>query len=97
MLKQGWMLRYMPPIAGGHGAPMMIAWGYAWAGLMLTSSAANLIVAWRMPALWPAYLAVVPMASKLVMFAAQYLSIRHVVRRRILAARAGEESQALTA
>ena len=76
---------------------MMIAWGYAWAGLMLTSSAANLIVAWRMPALWPAYLAVVPMASKLVMFAAQYLSIRHVVRRRILAARAGEESQALTA
>ena len=97
MLKRGWMLRYMPPIAGGHGAPMMIAWGYAWAGLMLTSSAANLIVAWRMPALWPAYLAVVPMASKLVMFAAQYLSIRHVVRRRILAARAGEESQALTA
>ena len=32
MLKRGWMLRYMPPIAAGHGEDIMVAFGYVWAG-----------------------------------------------------------------
>ncbi|MFL5295851.1 MAG: inner membrane-spanning protein YciB [Phenylobacterium sp.] len=85
MLKRGWMLRYLPPIASGHGDALMVAWGYAWAGLMFVSAAANLVVAWTLPALWPAYLATVPLASKLVLFAIQYASMRFVIRRKILA------------
>jgi len=94
MLKRGWMLRYLPPVASGHADGLMIGWGYAWAGLMFASAAANLVVAWTLPALWPAYLAVVPLASKLMMFAVQYASIRLIVRRKILAARAQAQAMA---
>jgi hypothetical protein len=85
MLKRGWMVRYLPPIASGRGEPLMIAWGYVWAGLMFVSAAANLAVAWWLPALWPAYLAVIPMASKIALFAVQYVSVRFIIRRRMLA------------
>jgi intracellular septation protein A len=93
MLKRGWMLRYLPPIASGHADSLMIGWGYAWAGLMFVSAAANLAVAWMLPAYWPAYLASVPLASKLAMFAVQYVSVRFIVRRKILAERALLEAQ----
>jgi intracellular septation protein len=85
MLKRGWMVRYLPPIAAGRAEGMMIGWGYVWAGLMFVSAVANLAVAWWLPALWPAYLAVVPMTSKIALFAVQYGSIRFIVRRRMLA------------
>ena len=55
---------------------------------------ANLVVAWTLPALWPAYLAVVPMASKLALFAIQYGSIRFTVRRKILAEQARARAEA---
>src|SRR6478735_4712610 len=38
MLKRGWMVRYLPPIASGRGEPLMVAWGYVWAGLMFVSA-----------------------------------------------------------
>jgi intracellular septation protein A len=88
MLKRGWMLRYLPPIASGHADQLMVRWGYGWAGLMFASAIANLAVAWFAPTLWPAYLATVPLASKLLLFAVQYASIRFIVRRKILAERA---------
>ena len=88
MLKRGWMLRYLPPIASGHADALMIRWGYAWAGLMFASAIANVAVAWMLPAYWPAYLATVPLASKLLLFAVQYASVRLIVRRKILAERA---------
>lgn len=88
MLKRGWMLRYLPPIASGHADGLMIGWGYAWSGLMFLSAVANLAVAWTQPQLWPAYLATIPLASKLALFGVQYGSVRFTVRRRILAARA---------
>jgi intracellular septation protein A len=93
MLKRGWMLRYLPPIAGGHADQLMIRWGYAWSGLMFVSAVANLAVAWGFPSLWPAYLAVVPMASKLILFAVQYASMRFIVRRKILAEMAQAQAQ----
>jgi len=96
MLKRGWMLRYMPPIARQHGEPLMIAFGYVWAGLMALTALANLAVAVALPSQWPAFIAVVPLASKLTLFAVQYTTVRFYVRRRIIAemAQAGTQAQA---
>jgi intracellular septation protein A len=93
MLKRGWMLRYLPPIAREHGASLMIGWGYAWSGLMFVTAAANLLVAWLAPAQWPAFVAVVPLTSKLALFVANYLSVHHVAKRRAMA-QAAAASQA---
>jgi intracellular septation protein A len=90
MLKRGWMLRYLPPVAQGHGDDLMIRWGYVWSGLMALTALANGVVAiWFTPA-WAAFIAVVPLASKLGLFAIQYVSLRIVIRRRIIAARQAE-------
>lgn len=98
MLKRGWMVRYLPPIAGEHGKPLMIAFGYVWAGLMGLTAAANLVVAIWFTAQWPAFVAVVPMASKIALFAFQYVTVRRFVYRRKMAeiaqARAEASAQA---
>lgn len=85
MLKRGWMVRYMPARGAGH-EDLMVGWGYAWAGLMFATAAANAAVAVALPKDWPLFIAVVPMASKILLFAAQYLSIRRTILRRISAA-----------
>lgn len=85
MLKRGWMLRYMPPIARGHGEPLMIRFGYVWAGLMAVMAAANMIIAVAFPAIWPAYTAIFPLASKLALFAIQFLTIRAYVKPKVKA------------
>lgn len=85
MLQKGWMLRYMPPIANGRGETPMIVFGYVWAGLMFATGLANLVVALAFTAAWPAFAAVVPMTSKLALFAIQYMTVRTLVRRRMLA------------
>lgn len=87
MLQRGWMLRYMPPIAAGHGEDVMVAFGYAWAGLMFVSGIANGVVAVAFTAHWVVFMAVFPTASKIALFAIQYLTMRTVVRRRVVAAR----------
>lgn len=94
MLKRGWMLRYMPPIAAGHAEPVMVAFGYAWAGLMFISAVANAVVAVAFTDHWVAFMAIFPMASKIALFAVQYLTTRAVVRRRVVAARAAPEGAA---
>jgi intracellular septation protein A len=81
MLKRGWMLRYLPPAAEGHGEAYMTVFGYVWAGLMFATGAANLVVAIWFSALWPAFLAVVPMASKIGLFAIQFVTVRTLVTR----------------
>ena len=65
--------------------PLMITFGYVWAGLMLATAASNLAVALWFPALWPAFLAIVPISSKLLLFAVQYLTVRAYVRPRVMA------------
>jgi len=85
MLQRGWMLRYLPPSAGGRGQGAMIAFGYAWAGLMFVTGVANLVFAIALPAQWPMFLAVFPMASKIVLFAVQYVTVRHFAIREALA------------
>ena len=85
MLRKGWMLRYMPPIAQGRGAGLMIAYGYVWAGLMALSGGLNLLFAIALPEQWPLYKAVFPIASKLALFGLQYLHVRAATIRQIRA------------
>jgi intracellular septation protein A len=94
MLKRGWMLRYMPPIARGHGEAIQIRFGYVWAGLMALTAVANLVVAVYFTRFWPAFFAVVPTASKLALFAIQYLTVRHFVKRKVIAQMALDRAQA---
>lgn len=93
MLKRGWMLRYLPPVARGRAEGVTVAFGYAWAGLMFTTAAANLAVAILAPAWWPAFLAVFPTASKLALFGVQFATIRRLTIRRIRAERAAATAQ----
>jgi intracellular septation protein A len=85
MLKRGWMLRYMPPIAAGHGENMMIVFGYVWAGLLAFTGVLNLVVAVWFTESWPLYKAIFPITSKMALFAVQYLSVRRIVKRKVMA------------
>ena len=91
MLRKGWMLRYLPPVAQGRGAGMMIAYGYVWAGLMFVTAGANLITAILLPAAWPAFLAIFPPVSKIALFGVQYVTVRHLAIRSARASGATEE------
>ena len=94
MLKRGWMMRYMPPIAAGHGEDVMVVFGYVWAGLMFASGIANAVVAVAFTDHWVAFMAIFPMVSKIGLFAVQYVTMRTVVRRRVMAAREVPEGAA---
>lgn len=87
MLKRGWMHRYIPPIAKGHVDDVTNAFGYAWAGLMFATGVANLLVAISFPGSWPAFVATVPMVTKIALFAIQFVTTRFFARRRIIAHR----------
>lgn len=84
MLKRGWMLRYMPEVARGRAEPLMIRWGYAWAGLMIFTGVANAVMALWFTKEWPIFVAVFPLPSKLILFGVQYASIRRAVRGQII-------------
>ena len=86
MLKRGWMLRYLPPIAGEHGKPLMVTFGYVWAGLMALTAIANLVVAVWFASQWPMFVAVVPLTSKLALFACQYITVRRFTEKKVRAA-----------
>lgn len=88
MLKRGWMVRYLPPVAKGRAEGLMVAFGYAWSGLMFLTAAANLVVAVALPASWPLFLAVFPLVSKVALFAVQYLAVRRATVRAVRAERA---------
>jgi intracellular septation protein A len=85
MLKPGWMRRYMPEIVREHGDDLVVRWGYAWAALMALTAVANGVVAVWFAKQWPLFVAVVPMWSKLALFAVQYASMRMMVGRRVRA------------
>lgn len=78
MLERGWMLPYVPPSAREHiGDEVMIGWGYVWSGLMFLTAVLNAAVAMTLSlAVWSAFIAIFPVASKLGLFAVQYLAIR---------------------
>jgi len=78
MLERGWLLPYLPPAAREYlDDAVMIGWGYVWAGLMFLTAALNAAFALAAGlAVWSAFIAVFPIASKLALFATQYLVIR---------------------
>ena len=78
MLERGWMLPYLPPPAREHlHDDVMIRWGYVWAGLMFFTAVLNAVVALSASlAVWSAFIAIFPAASKIGLFAVQYLSVR---------------------
>ena len=87
MLKPGWMVRYIPPVAIGWSRDVVNLFGYLWAGLMFATGAANIaLVLHGDPKLWAWFIGVVPIASKLALFAIQYVTTRVIVRRRMAAA-----------
>lgn len=82
MMQPGWMLRYVPPAVHDEGADIIRVFGYVWAALMFFTGAANLVLALGDPKLWVEFLAVFPLASKLGLFAIQYLTMRVVITQR---------------
>jgi intracellular septation protein A len=83
MMQRGWMLPYMPPTGRDLGDAILIRWGYVWAGLMFVTAALNAGFALLASfAVWSAFVAIFPAASKIALFAVQYLSIRHIAIRR---------------
>ncbi|MBV1689210.1 septation protein IspZ [Novosphingobium sp. G106] len=72
MLRKGWMNRYASPEALARIGDLMIRFGYVWAGLMLATALANLIVALEFTAWWPLFIGVFTTVSKLTLFAIQF-------------------------
>ena len=54
---------------------------------MALTAAANLVIAVRAPDAWPAFIAVFPMASKVALFAVQFVTVRHRTIRSLRAGR----------
>jgi intracellular septation protein A len=91
MMQRDWMDRYIPGRAKAYIPDRMIViWGYVWAGLMFATAAANLAIAVAVGRhAWLVFIGVFPLASKLALFAAHYLSFRHVAMRNHRAAEVG--------
>jgi intracellular septation protein len=87
MLKRGWQSRYLPPIVQENvAAGFLIGWGYVWAALYFALAGANLFVAFRYGRhAWEAFTAFVPTLVPISLFVIQYVSLRWMVRRNVLA------------
>lgn len=95
MMQRGWLLPYMPPAGRGLADEIMIRWGYVWAGLMFATAALNAAFALLASfAVWSMFIAVFPVASKIALFAVQYLSIRRIAVRRYRAQQAVSQAAA---
>jgi intracellular septation protein len=78
MMRRGWMNRYVAPEHLASVQDLMTRFGYIWAALMFLTGVANLVVALVFTAWWPTFLAVFPLASKLVLFAFQFVLVRTI-------------------
>src|SRR5215831_3564739 len=80
MLKRGWMLRYMPPIAVETIPEYVTFAGYAWAVLMFALGAGTIAVALTGDLkLWTIYVSVVAVGAKIAAFAVQYVAFRFLI------------------
>jgi intracellular septation protein len=86
MLKRGWMLRYLPPIATETIPEYISIAGYAWAALMFALGLGVIAVASTGDLkLWAFYISVVAIGAKVLAFAVQYLALRILVTNRLRA------------
>jgi len=86
LLKRGWMLRYMPPAVVARVEDVATAFGFVWAGLMFVTAGANLAFVLAAPAWWPAFVAIFPFGSKILLFGVQYTVTRAISIARVAAA-----------
>ncbi|MDB5429185.1 MAG: intracellular septation protein [Caulobacter sp.] len=88
MLKPGWMNRYLPPIVLEHSPDVGRAFGYVWAAMMAGTAVANAVIALTcdMPT-WAMFVAVFPIASKIVLFIIQAVTLRIITGDRVRAKR----------
>jgi intracellular septation protein len=91
MLRRGWMMRYLPPIARDNvPESVLIGAGCAWAALMFVLGALNIIIAVTRPfGVWAWFISVGAIGAKIVAFLAQYVIFRTIVRRKLRGAAAG--------
>ncbi|HQV04610.1 MULTISPECIES: septation protein IspZ [unclassified Novosphingobium] len=82
MLKRGWMARYIPAIAAAHLPTSLLGWfEKAWAALLLGTGVLNFTLVLAVSAERTAqYMAIWVFASKLCLFAIQYVWCRSVAR-----------------
>lgn len=84
MLKPGWMVRYLPPIAMEVVPDIGALFGYVWAGLMFFSAGLNLLLVFSVSVRdWATFMSAWGLGSKLGLFLVQYATMRIIgVRRR---------------
>nr|WP_316652854.1 septation protein IspZ [uncultured Gellertiella sp.] len=98
MLKPGWMVRYLPPIARQLSRDIAVRLGFAWAGLMFVSAVVNLVLAVQLDvATWASVMTAFGIVSKALLFVLGYGAIRIATRRRLRAMPAGERESVLAA
>jgi len=90
MLRRGWIMRYLPPIVRDNiPESVLVSAGYAWAALMFTLGALNLVIALTLPfRVWAWFIAVGAIGAKVVAFLVQYVIFRTIVRRNLRGAAA---------
>jgi intracellular septation protein A len=90
MLKRGWLLRYVPPLASETIPEYITIAGYAWAALMFALGLGTIAAALTGDLkLWALYVSVVLIGAKVAAFAIQYVAFRLLVTGRIRAATIG--------
>ncbi len=85
MLRRGWMIRYLPEIVTRNlPAQIIVAAGYAWAGLLAGIGIVNLgFASYGDIVIWAWFISVGSIGAKIAAFALQYGVFRTLVRRRL--------------
>ena len=85
MLRRGWMIRYLPEIVTQNlPEPVIVAAGYAWAGLLAAIGIVNLgVAAYGDIVIWAWWISVGSIGAKIAAFGLQYVVFRTMVRRRL--------------
>jgi intracellular septation protein len=97
MLKAGWIIRYLPPIARTVAPDVAVAVGYTWAIVMFVTAAVNALVAVSYGVqTWAMVMLIFGIGSKAAVFIAGFLAIRLTTVRRVRAMPA-EKREALLA
>ena len=94
MLRRDWMAPYLPPIVTENlDDHLIVRAGYAYAALMFTLAAMNLVVAFTMSnKFWSVYALVAPAAAQFALLLAFYFRFRKQIEGRIAARAAAAQT-----
>jgi intracellular septation protein len=83
MLRRGWMMRYLPPVVRDNiPESVLVTSGCAWAALMFTLGALNIVVAVTLPfRVWAWFISVGAVGAKIIAFLVQYFVFRTIFLR----------------